>query len=77
MILLELGLGEGKKREADRSGICVFCSIPLPVLGDSWLLTSVTATWYPTTQHRTRAGTHRLPTSPDPFDISDRAVKDS
>lgn len=42
--------GEGKKREADRPGTCVFCSIPLPVCGDSWLLTSMTATWYPATQ---------------------------
>lgn len=47
------GEGEGKKREADRPGICVFCSIPLPVCRDSWLLTSVTATWYPATQNRT------------------------
>lgn len=71
------GWGEGKKREADRPGTCVFCSIPLPACGDSWLLTPMTATWYPATQNRTRAGTRLLPTSPDPFDISDRAVKDS
>lgn len=71
------GWGEGKKKEADRPGICVFCSIPLPVCRDSWLPTFMTATWYPATQNRTRAGTRLLPTSPDPFDISDRALKDS
>lgn len=36
--------GEGKKREADRPEICVFCSILLPVCRDSWLLSSMTAT---------------------------------
>lgn len=71
------GWGEGKERKADRPGICVCCAIPLPACGDSWLLTFMTATRYPATQNRTRAGTRLLSTSPDPFDISDRAVKDS
>lgn len=63
-------MGEGRRGKADRSG-------PLPVCGDSWLLSSMSATWYLATQNRTWAGTRLLPTSPDLFDISDRAVKDS